>query len=133
MSENTHAVSRAGETVSLKPKLDYLKELSGGDHDFITEIIEMFIADAPQAVAQSCQPLEKDNFELLRITVHKLKSSVQVVGGYHLATVIHEIESAACDKNSKPALLRQMLCTLDEGIRQMTGFLHSELAEMKRA
>ncbi|GEM_PF-812298 len=118
--------------INQKPKLDYLKELSGGDLTFIAEILEMFINDAPQAVAQSFEHLEKKNFEMLRITVHKLKSSVQVVGGNYLTALICEIECAAAAKIDKPDMFLQMLSTLDSDIRQMVQHLNGELKEIKQ-
>jgi HPt (histidine-containing phosphotransfer) domain-containing protein len=112
-----------------QPKLDYLRELAGGDLNFIAEILEMFIDEAPQAIKQSLEHLDKKNYELLRITVHKLKSSVQVVGGNHLTALICEIEAAA--KNSKPEMLPQMLALLNEGIGYMVKHLTGELRGIK--
>lgn len=114
-----------------QPKLDYLKELSGGDLSFIAEILEMFIHEAPQAVAQSFGHLEQKNFDLLRITVHKLKSSVQVVGGNHLTALISDIERTAAEKVDKPDLFAQMLATLDSGIKNMVTHLTGELRRIK--
>lgn len=115
-----------------KPRLDYLKELSGGDLTFIAEILEMFIHDAPQAVAQSFRHLEQKNYEMLRITVHKLKSSVQVVGGNYLTALICEIEKAAAAKVDKPDMFAQMLSTLDSGIKSMVQHLSGELNAIKQ-
>lgn len=132
MNATTTAGTAISNSATQQPKLDYLKELSGGDLTFIAEILEMFIHDAPQAVAQSFEHLEKKNFEMLRITVHKLKSSVQVVGGNYLTALICEIESAAAAKIDKPDMFAQMLSTLDSGIRQMVQHLNGELKEIKQ-
>ena len=115
-------------SIEQKPKLDYLRELSGGDSTFIAEILEMFITEAPLAITQSFTYLEKKDFELLRITVHKLKSSVQVVGGNHLTALICEIEAAA--KNCQPDIL-QRLSVLHTGIGHMVNHLTGELKEIK--
>lgn len=128
MSATVSAVTTSYST-NQTPKLDYLRELSGGDLNFIAEILEMFISEAPQAMTQSFQYLEQKNFELLRITVHKLKSSVQVVGGNHLTALISEIEMNA--KDSKPEMLPQMLTVLKDGIGQMVNHLSGELKGIK--
>lgn len=132
MSATTTAGTAISNSATQQPKLDYLKELSGGDLSFIAEILEMFINEAPQAVAQSFGHLEQKNFDLLRITVHKLKSSVQVVGGNHLTALICEIESAAAAKVDKPDMFSQMLSTLDSGIRSMVQHLVIELRAIKQ-
>ncbi len=128
MSAKIHAINSviSDHSAFLVPKLDYLRELSGGDHSFIAEILEMFITEAPQSVEQSLSYLREKNFDMLRITVHKLKSSVQVVGGYHLTNIIQEIEFGAKD-NHQPDILHQMLTVLNKGIQHMVQHLCVEL------
>ena len=126
MSAKIYAITAVSDQIAgIAPKLDYLKELSGGDHNFIAEILEMFITEAPQSVEQSFRYLQEKNFEMLRITVHKLKSSVQVVGGYHLTNLIHEIESAS--KETERHEILPMLSILKSGIQHMVNHLCTEL------
>lgn len=126
MSAKIHPIAAASDPTScITPKLDYLKELAGGDRHFIAEILEMFITEAPQSVELAFRYLHEKNFEMLRITVHKLKSSVQVVGGYHLTSLIHDIESAAKETGRNDLL--QMLAKLNSGIQQMVNHLCREL------
>ena len=129
MSAKIHAINTVADHSLLTPKLDYLRELSGGDTGFITEILEMFIKEAPQSVAQSVQHLQERNFEMVRITVHKLKSSVQVVGGYHLATLIQDIETAAKETPDE-GILGKMLAALHSGIEFTVNHLCQELNSM---
>lgn len=124
--------SISDQSAHLPPKLDYLKELSAGDRNFLTEILEMFIAEAPQSIEQSFRYLHEKNFDMLRITVHKLKSSVQVVGGYHLTNLIQDIESASND-NGKQDVLRHMLSVLNSGIQYMVNCLCDELKSISSA
>ena len=127
MSAKIHVINAISDnSASLAPQLDYLKELSGGDQSFITEILVMFIAEAPKSVEQSFRYLQERNFDMLRITVHKLKSSVQVVGGYHLTHLIHEIE-AASQESGEPDILEQMLSILSTGIQNMVNHLGKEV------
>jgi len=133
MSAKIHAISGfAGQSEFLTPNLDYLKELSGGDRNFITEILELFITEAPQSVEQSFRYLREMNLEMLRINVHKLKSSVQVVGGYHLTYLIQEIESAAKEHRSQN-VLHQMLSVLNKGIQHLVEHLGKELQNISSA
>jgi len=126
MSVKIHAITAITENACLTPKLDYLRELAGGDNDFITEILKMFITEAPQSVEQSLRFLHERNFEMLRITVHKLKSSVQVVGGYHLTHLIQDIENAA-KENGEMDTIQQMLSMLNTEIQHMVKYLCQEL------
>lgn len=132
MSARIHVISAISDhSAHLAPKLDYLKELSGGDQSFINEILEMFIKDAPQSVEQAFRFLQERNFEMLRITVHKLKSSVQVVGGYHLTHLIQEIETISKEKG-KPDILQQMLATLNSGIQHLVNHLRTEVQSVNK-
>ncbi len=124
MSAKIYAIS--DHSASHAPKLDYLNELSGGDQSFISEIIEMFITDAPQSVENAFRFLQEKNYQMLKLTVHKLKSSVQVVGGYHLAHLIQEIENAS-NENIKTDILHQMLSQLNTGIVHIVTHLNELL------
>ena len=126
MSAKIQAITPTDPLMFLTPKLDYLKELSGGDQSFINEILELFITEAPQSVEHALSYLQQKNFDMLRITVHKLKSSVQVVGGYHLTNLIQEIESTS-KETAKHDILQQMLSVLNTGIHHMVGHLSKEL------
>ncbi len=116
----------AGNTIHPLPKLDYLRELSGGDHSFVIEILEMFILESPKIVSQSFDFLAENNFEMLRISVHKLKSSVQVVGGVHLTKLISDLEMMAASREN-PETLLQSLQSLEHGIAQIVSNLENEL------
>lgn len=123
MGAKIYAVS--DHSAHLAPKLDYLKELSGGNQSFVNEIIDMFIAEAPQSVENAFRFLQEKNYQMLKLTVHKLKSSVQVVGGYHLAYLMQEIEKASTETTGTD-ILHQMLSKLNIGIEHIIRFLGEE-------
>ena len=110
--------------------LKYLNDLSGGDKNFVSEIIEMFIHDVPEIIEQTQDFLLKHDFDLLRITVHKLKSSVQVLGGHGLVALIQEIESQSKDPEIFDVLV-QKIARLKEGLFQMVDQLKKELTILK--
>lgn len=76
-----------------KVDLSYLEDMSGGDTEFMIEVIEMFQDSAPGCIQQVIVDLKNDNFQQLRAAVHKLKPSVQMLGHtelYELAATIEE-------------------------------------------
>ena len=113
-----------------QPNLSYLKELSGGDAGFMEEIIEMFMSDAPKIVDHANDCFQKTDFDLLKVTVHKLKSSVQVLGNTQLALFIQDIESSAKNPDKKEQI-SQMLVKLEDDINSMMGFLAQELDSIR--
>ena len=110
----------------VKPNLSYLFELAGGDTDFVKEIIETFISDTPEIIGSAVDYFEKHEFDLLKVTVHKLKSSVQVVGGAHLANLICNIERDA-DRQDASSKLEGMIKELNDGVQLMLTQLTAEL------
>ena len=92
---------------SSKVDLSYLEDMSGGDTEFMIEVIEMFQASAPGSVQKVMVDLKNGNFQQLRASVHKLKPSVQMLGHtelYELAACIEERcaeqDNNAADKDS---------------------------------
>ena len=67
--------------------------MSGGDTEFMIEVIDMFRDAAPAGLQQAMVDLRNGNFPQLRAAVHKLKPSVQMLGHtelYELAATIEE-------------------------------------------
>lgn len=60
--------------------LDYLGQLSGGDKVFEKQILEQFLVQIPEEVAQLEAAIETENFEAAKQTAHSLKSTVGYVG-----------------------------------------------------
>jgi len=112
--------------MSEKPNLSYLFELAGGDTEFVIEIIETFISDTPEIIGSAVNSFEKGDYDLLKVTVHKLKSSVQVVGGAHLAVLISDIERNA-DQEDASSKLESMIHELNDGVQSMLTQLTAEL------
>lgn len=118
------------ETIALaRPDLNYLKELSGGDSGFVAEIIKMFIEDAPKIIGQVHQYLHKGDYELLRVTVHKLKSSIQVLGCHRMTTLVQEIETQCGlvdERDSLPGKIEY----LEQGVNDLIKPLEAELESL---
>ncbi|MFY0674935.1 MAG: Hpt domain-containing protein [Bacteroidia bacterium] len=60
--------------------LSYLNEISGGDEDFIKEMIETFLEETPKDLADVKTHLANENWEELGKTAHKMKSSIKMFG-----------------------------------------------------
>jgi HPt (histidine-containing phosphotransfer) domain-containing protein len=75
-----------------------LKEL-GGD-DFLAEVIDTFLGEAPALVAALPAALESGDPELLRRTAHTLKSNGQTFGAAEFSELCRELEQRA--KNGEP-------------------------------
>lgn len=60
--------------------LTYLNEISGGDEEFIVDMIETFLEETPKDVDDMRTQLEGQNWSELGKVAHKLKSSIKMFG-----------------------------------------------------
>jgi len=60
--------------------LTYLNEISGGDKEFIAEMIETFLEETPKDIAELEKLLATENWAGIGLVAHKLKSSIKMFG-----------------------------------------------------
>src|ERR1041384_2200478 len=79
--------------------LDYLSALAKGNKAFIKEMISIFLSDNPRELTAIETAISTKNFEEIKQTAHKLKSTLPVIGLDRLiGKEILEIESLALQK-----------------------------------
>ncbi len=74
-----------------------LKQMSG--EDFINELIDAFLDDAPNMLLQMRQALVTNDVETFRRNAHSLKSNANTFGATELASLAKELEFMAKDNN----------------------------------
>jgi HPt (histidine-containing phosphotransfer) domain-containing protein len=67
-----------------------LKEMSGAD--FIGELIDTFLDDAPQLIKEMKSALKAKDAETFRRAAHSLKSNGATFGANHLSALAKELE-----------------------------------------
>jgi HPt (histidine-containing phosphotransfer) domain-containing protein len=72
-----------------------LTEGTGGDTDFVAELIEQFVTDAPELLATARAGLVAEDREEIRRAAHTLKSNAATFGAHRLAELSRELEEAA--------------------------------------
>ena len=74
-----------------------LKQMSGAD--FINELIDAFLDDAPNMIQNMRTALDKKDNESFRRNAHSLKSNANTFGATELGTLSKELEFMAKEKN----------------------------------
>ena len=69
-----------------------LREMIGGDDDFLVELIDTFFADAPQMLSDMRQSLESGDAVVLHRAAHSLKSNSAEFGGMVLSDLCRKLE-----------------------------------------
>jgi HPt (histidine-containing phosphotransfer) domain-containing protein len=75
------------------PTFQALKDMSGAD--FMPELIDTFLDDAPQMIAELRRALAAGDAEAFRRTAHSFKSNCRTFGALGLAELARELEFAA--------------------------------------
>lgn len=85
--------------------LDGLKEISGGDKTFITEMLRVFVEDTPQELGSLGTAIQKSDFCSIQTTVHKLISSIGLMGLKDLLLhVLYEMEDLSIAGQQLPRI-----------------------------
>lgn len=74
-----------------------LKQMSG--EDFINELIDAFLEDAPDMLLHMRQALATNDIETFRRNAHSLKSNANTFGATGLASLAKDLEFMAKESN----------------------------------
>ena len=99
-----------------------LKQMSGAD--FINELIDAFLDDAPAMISQMQAALETKDVESFRRNAHSLKSNANTFGAVELAGLAKELELMAKETNLEVG-------NRLESLRVELGKAADELKEMR--
>ena len=98
-----------------------LKQMSGGD--FINELIDAFLEDAPNMLSNMQLALDVKDIESFRRNAHSLKSNANTFGAVELASLAKELELMAKENNwnigNRLEILRDAFATVAEELRGM--------------
>jgi histidine phosphotransfer protein HptB len=97
-----------------------LKESTGGD--FIGELIDAFLDDAPDLIAQMRSALEVGNAEVFRRATHSMKSNAATFGAMELSELARELESMGRDQNLE---IGNRLEVMEEAFHQVENQLRT--------
>ena len=93
-----------------KTTFDELKQMSG--EDFINELIDTFLEDAPKMIAEIKSAYASNNVETFRRAAHSMKSNAATFGASQLAALAKELEMLG--KENKLNETGDRLKSLDE-------------------
>lgn len=91
--------------------LTYLKQLSNGSNEFISQMINVFMAQTPEALANMEKYVNAKDWESLHRVAHKMKPSFSFMGIKELENTIGLIEEHSFNKTNVdelPAMIMQV-------------------------
>lgn len=106
--------------------LSTIRDISGGDEDFVRRMIELFIETVPPNLKDLNVSLDNENWEMVSKTAHKLKSTVDSMGIIAIKEDIRIVELNAKKKESLtniPEHIRKINAVIEACIRQLESEL----------
>jgi HPt (histidine-containing phosphotransfer) domain-containing protein len=92
-SDTPSQTSPASDQSLLNPKaLQNLRDMGGGDPEFLTDLIDSFLRNAPRMLADLRQALANQDAANLRLHAHSLKSNSNDFGATELAELSRQLE-----------------------------------------
>lgn len=92
-----------------KYNLDYLNEISGGDKDFILDMIQTFFNNTPNEIAELKGLTQNGEWLKVGENAHKFAPSLQFLGLNSLRPIINQIEDYAFAKEHTEMILPLVL------------------------
>jgi HPt (histidine-containing phosphotransfer) domain-containing protein len=106
-------------TVIDKATFEELKQISGAD--FINELIDVFLEDAPQMIQNMQSAVAAGDIESFRRNAHSLKSNAYTFGATELGALAKELElmgkQSNLDVGSRLAILNEAFVKVVEELK----------------
>jgi HPt (histidine-containing phosphotransfer) domain-containing protein len=103
---------------------DRLQEVAMGDEEFLIELIDLYLDDAPAQLEDLGQAVAGQDIAAASAAAHKLKGSCGNVGAEGLMALCQQIEASgkASRIQELPALFQQVSREFDEVNRTLQSF-----------
>jgi len=107
----------------MQTNLEFLHSFAGGDDSFVRDMVIIFISKMPIDLPNLLQNAQEGNWDMVRGTAHKMKSSVSFMGMSSMKERLQEVENRA----SSEIIDTQKLITEIEAIKETCELAVQEL------
>lgn len=105
--------------------LTYLNEISGGDKNFIREMLELFVNTTSEEVNQFDALVSSNMYDQIGALAHKMKAPIQMLGANTLFENIRNLERCGKEKSNLAEIPNMV-----EGIKMQVAELTNEIKEL---
>ncbi|MBP7511498.1 MAG: Hpt domain-containing protein [Bacteroidia bacterium] len=108
--------------------LTYLNEISGGDNNFIKEMLELYINTTATEAILFNELLAKQDYEGIGHLAHKMKAPIQMLGANELFNIIRSLEQYGKEAShiaEMPDYIRKINTLVEESIVEIKEILAS--------
>ena len=114
---------------------DRLQEVAMGDEDFLKELIELYLNDAPTQLESLAQAVSSKDLSAVSAAAHKLKGSCGNVGADDLVSLCQKLEASgrASRLEELPELIQQASQEFQKVSKALQGVVTGTPPEMKES
>ena len=109
--------------------LDYLKLMSDGDNGFVLDILQTLLKNCPSEVSLIESYYQSGNMKALSTTLHKLKSTMHILGNEKLNLLVEDLEIKTAEGTLKESIYND-LETLKASIKVLIDKLLIEVTKI---
>lgn len=106
--------------------LEYLKEISGGDKDFIADMLKDFIENTPSTLLEVKALTNEENWDGLYEVIHRFIPTFDFVGASQINVVLREIECYA-KSHTNTSSISQLVEKIEPMIEQLLEEIKNDL------
>jgi HPt (histidine-containing phosphotransfer) domain-containing protein len=109
---------------------EYLDSVSGGDHDIICEIVNLFREQSVEISQEMRSHFDAKNYKLLGLLAHKAKSSVSIMGMNDLAEMLKTFELKAREEEDThlyESYIIRFQAETGEAVRELEHLVNKQL------
>jgi len=106
--------------------LEYIRTFSAGDHEFVKEMVELYIEKIPQEIKALETAVEEKNWHGAYRATHDLKSSTSFIGMKYLLEDVLELEQCTKfeqDLEEVPELMETVVTECKKAIEELRNAL----------
>ncbi|MBN1181263.1 MAG: Hpt domain-containing protein [Bacteroidales bacterium] len=80
--------------------LEYLNEISGGDMEFINDMVNTFVEMTPVTIAEIKRLADEGKWKELYSVVHRFAPSLQFLGALDMESLVNKVEKDAMNQEN---------------------------------
>jgi len=115
--------NRAIESVDLKILCSFDEAQEDGEPDFVVELINLYLNEAPRLVSAIREAMAKDDWPSIKRAAHSMRGSSSNLGILQIAVIAGALEELAANQ---PARIGPLLLSLQDEFTRVEKILSAE-------
>ena len=104
--------------------------LSGGDKDFVTKMVNLFLDQTPDLMIRMKKGAEEQNLKEVKLSAHKMISSISMMNIEDLKNPVREIEEMA-ERGEDSSGIKRKVFVLDQSMNEVVSQIRQDFESVR--